>query len=148
MVLCMSPVCADFSVFLTDRLKLLSAYAVEAIVWGLPHAFGVFLNAYMQDEKYTSQRGASTLIPLIGPTSSGIMYCSGKCCAYCPPLCSRLILNSASIAASFAPISKTPSNVSLHRSDILLGRPLWRQFCDKSYCLVRFTFHDILKGSL
>ncbi|KAK7047428.1 hypothetical protein VNI00_006659 [Paramarasmius palmivorus] len=41
---------------------LLAAVIIGAVVWGLPFSFGVFLEAYLKDPKYTT---------------SGIMYCSG-----------------------------------------------------------------------
>ncbi|TDL22145.1 MFS general substrate transporter [Rickenella mellea] len=57
--------------------QLAGTFLVEAIVWGFPNSFGVFLSAYLQDPKLSSQSHASTLLPLIGTLSSGIMYCSG-----------------------------------------------------------------------
>ncbi|KAJ4471357.1 major facilitator superfamily domain-containing protein [Lentinula edodes] len=56
---------------------LTAAFVVEAIVWGFPTSFGVFLDVYLKDTKYTAQPKASSLLPLIGPVSSGIIYCSG-----------------------------------------------------------------------
>ncbi|KAJ8080227.1 hypothetical protein PM082_017057 [Marasmius tenuissimus] len=56
---------------------LTAAFFVEAIVWGFPNSFGVFLDEYLTDPKYSTQSNASSLLPLIGPLSSGIMYCSG-----------------------------------------------------------------------
>ncbi|KAJ3745449.1 major facilitator superfamily domain-containing protein [Lentinula detonsa] len=56
---------------------LTAAFFVEAVVWGFPTSFGVFLDAYLNDTRYTSQPKASSLLPLIGPVSSGIIYCSG-----------------------------------------------------------------------
>ncbi|KAL0064104.1 hypothetical protein AAF712_008964 [Marasmius tenuissimus] len=56
---------------------LTAAFFMEAIVWGFPNSFGVFLDAYLTDPKYATQSNASSLLPLIGPLSSGIMYCSG-----------------------------------------------------------------------
>jgi hypothetical protein len=85
---------------LTLCTKLAAAFAVEAIVWGFPDAFGVFLNcrnlflglsiwseqylitAYLQDPRYASQKSATSLLPLIGTLSSGIIYCSGICLSY------------------------------------------------------------------
>ncbi|KAJ7745497.1 MFS general substrate transporter [Mycena olivaceomarginata] len=52
---------------------LAAAFAVEAIVWGFPDAFGVFLNSYLQDPRYASQKSATSLLPLIGTLSSGII---------------------------------------------------------------------------
>ncbi|KAE9399210.1 hypothetical protein BT96DRAFT_994175 [Gymnopus androsaceus JB14] len=49
-----------------------AAFFIEALVWGFPDAFGVFLEAYLADPIYTSQHNASSLIPLIGPISSDI----------------------------------------------------------------------------
>ncbi|KAJ7163489.1 major facilitator superfamily domain-containing protein [Mycena crocata] len=56
---------------------LAAAFVVEAVVWGFPNAYGVFLSSYLQDPRYTSQKGATSLLPLIGTLSSGIIYCSG-----------------------------------------------------------------------
>ncbi|KAJ7506746.1 MFS general substrate transporter [Mycena galericulata] len=55
---------------------LAAAFIVDAIVWGFPSAYGVILNAYLQDSRYTSQKSATFLLPLIGTLSSGIIYCS------------------------------------------------------------------------
>ncbi|KAJ7256829.1 major facilitator superfamily domain-containing protein [Mycena haematopus] len=56
---------------------LAAAFVVEAIVWGFPNAYGVFLDAYLQDPRYASRKNAASLLPLIGTLSSGIIYCSG-----------------------------------------------------------------------
>ncbi|KAJ8080184.1 hypothetical protein PM082_017014 [Marasmius tenuissimus] len=56
---------------------LTAAFFIEAIVWGFPNSFGVYLDAYLTDPKYSAQSNAPSLLPLIGPLSSGIMYCSG-----------------------------------------------------------------------
>ncbi|KZS92901.1 MFS general substrate transporter [Sistotremastrum niveocremeum HHB9708] len=56
---------------------LAAAFFVEAIVWGFPISFGVFLEAYLKDPHYAAQPSASSLLPLIGSLSSGIIYCSG-----------------------------------------------------------------------
>ncbi|KAJ7495833.1 major facilitator superfamily domain-containing protein [Mycena galericulata] len=56
---------------------LAAAFFVEGIVWGFPNAYGVFLDAYLQDPRYNSQKSATSLLPLIGTLSSGIIYCSG-----------------------------------------------------------------------
>ncbi|KAF8172024.1 major facilitator superfamily domain-containing protein [Mycena galopus ATCC 62051] len=56
---------------------LAAAFMVEAIVWGFPNAYGVFLDAYLQDPRYDSQKSATSLLPLVGTLSSGIIYCSG-----------------------------------------------------------------------
>ncbi|KAF7314668.1 hypothetical protein MKEN_00940700 [Mycena kentingensis (nom. inval.)] len=56
---------------------LAAAFVVEAIVWGFPNAYGVFLDEYLKDPRYSSQAGSSTLLPLIGTLSSGIIYCAG-----------------------------------------------------------------------
>ncbi|KAJ3932404.1 MAG: MFS general substrate transporter [Lentinula lateritia] len=52
-----------------------ASFLIEAIVWGFPDAFGVFLDAYLTDPAYTSHPHASSLLPLIGPIASGIVYC-------------------------------------------------------------------------
>ncbi|KAJ7913560.1 major facilitator superfamily domain-containing protein [Mycena leptocephala] len=54
------------------------AFIIEAIVWGFPNAYGVFLDSYLQDPRYASQKDATSLLPLIGTLSSGIIYCSGR----------------------------------------------------------------------
>ncbi|KIY65741.1 MFS general substrate transporter [Cylindrobasidium torrendii FP15055 ss-10] len=58
---------------------LFAAFFVEGIIWGFPSAYGVFLDYYLNDPRYATQSGASTLLPIIGPISSGIIYCSGVC---------------------------------------------------------------------
>ncbi|KAF5367010.1 hypothetical protein D9758_003844 [Tetrapyrgos nigripes] len=55
---------------------LVAAFLVEAIVWGFPLSFGVFLDEYLSDPVYTSQPNARFLLPLIGPISMGVIYCS------------------------------------------------------------------------
>ncbi|KAL4250659.1 Proton-linked Monocarboxylate Transporter [Abortiporus biennis] len=56
---------------------LAAAFVADAVVWGFPNAFGVFLDAYLRDPSLTSQPRASTLLPLVGPLSTGLIYCSG-----------------------------------------------------------------------
>ncbi|KAI0086445.1 MFS general substrate transporter [Irpex rosettiformis] len=56
---------------------LAAASCIEMIVWGFPNAYGVFLIKYLDDPHWSSQRQASFLLPLVGPLSSGIMYCAG-----------------------------------------------------------------------
>ncbi|KAJ7213893.1 MFS general substrate transporter [Mycena pura] len=56
---------------------LAAAFVVETIVWGIPNAYGIFLDSYLQDPRYVSQQSATSLLPLIGTLSSGIIYCSG-----------------------------------------------------------------------
>ncbi|KAL1742539.1 major facilitator superfamily domain-containing protein [Schizophyllum fasciatum] len=58
-------------------LFLLAAFVVEAIVWSFPFTYGVFLESYLSDPTYATQSHASSLLPLIGTISSGIMYCAG-----------------------------------------------------------------------
>ena len=60
--------------------QLSSAFVVEVLVWGLPNSFGVFLSNYLRDSHLISQRDAYSVLPLIGPLSSGIMFCSGGFC--------------------------------------------------------------------
>ncbi|KAJ7125762.1 major facilitator superfamily domain-containing protein [Mycena crocata] len=55
---------------------LAAAFVVEAMVWGFPDAYGVFLDSYLKNPRYASQKNATTLLPLIGTLSSGISYCS------------------------------------------------------------------------
>ncbi|KAJ3549518.1 hypothetical protein NM688_g5169 [Phlebia brevispora] len=54
---------------------LIAAFFVEVVVWGFPNAYGAFLVDYLKNPSYATQGHASSLLPLIGPLSSGIMYC-------------------------------------------------------------------------
>ena len=54
---------------------MISAFLIEVVVWGFPNAYGAFLVDYLKDSSYASQKNAATLLPLVGPLSSGIMYC-------------------------------------------------------------------------
>ncbi|KAK7022118.1 major facilitator superfamily domain-containing protein [Favolaschia claudopus] len=65
---------------------LAAAFVVEAIVWGFPNSYGVFLDAYLQNPRYASQKSSTSLLPLIGTLSSGIIYCSGF---FITPIASR-----------------------------------------------------------
>ncbi|KAJ6504693.1 major facilitator superfamily domain-containing protein [Mycena vitilis] len=65
---------------------LAAAFVVEAIVWGFPNAYGVFLDSYLRDQRFSSQKSATSLLPLIGTLSSGIIYCSG---AFINPIAAR-----------------------------------------------------------
>ncbi|KAK7462385.1 hypothetical protein VKT23_007984 [Stygiomarasmius scandens] len=56
---------------------LVAAFFVEALVFGFPMTSGIFLDDYLHDPSYTSQPNAEFLLPLIGPTTTGIIYCSG-----------------------------------------------------------------------
>ncbi|KAJ7643747.1 major facilitator superfamily domain-containing protein [Roridomyces roridus] len=55
---------------------LAAAFVVEGVVWGFPDAYGIFLNSYLQDPRFASQKDSASLPPLIGTLSSGIIYCS------------------------------------------------------------------------
>ncbi|KAJ7121120.1 major facilitator superfamily domain-containing protein [Mycena epipterygia] len=57
---------------------LAAAFVVEGIVWGFPNAYGIFLDSYLQDPRYSSQKSATSLLPLTGTLSSGIIYCSAS----------------------------------------------------------------------
>ncbi|KAH0834962.1 hypothetical protein J3R83DRAFT_10670 [Lanmaoa asiatica] len=57
---------------------LFAAAVVEAVTWSIPFSFGILIGDYLQLPEIASQPNASTLIPLIGTLSSGIMYCSGS----------------------------------------------------------------------
>ncbi|KAH7907855.1 MFS general substrate transporter [Hygrophoropsis aurantiaca] len=59
-------------------LYLAASFIVEAIVWGYPMAYGTFLNAYLLDPQYASQPQAAISLPIVGPLSSGMIYCSGN----------------------------------------------------------------------
>ncbi|KAF9017316.1 MFS general substrate transporter [Hymenopellis radicata] len=56
---------------------LIAAFFIEAIVWGFPDAYGIILDGYFNDPRYSAQAHASTVLPLIGPVASGVMMCSG-----------------------------------------------------------------------
>ncbi|EIN12813.1 MFS general substrate transporter [Punctularia strigosozonata HHB-11173 SS5] len=58
-------------------LFLTGAFFVGALVWGFPTAYGIFLVSYTEDPRFRDQKHASSLLPLIGTLSSGIIYCSG-----------------------------------------------------------------------
>ncbi|TFY70620.1 hypothetical protein EVG20_g2379, partial [Dentipellis fragilis] len=55
---------------------LIASAVVEALVWSLPFAYGIILSAYLQEPKLASQPHATTLLPLVGTLSSGVIYCS------------------------------------------------------------------------
>jgi MCP family monocarboxylic acid transporter-like MFS transporter 10 len=57
--------------------QLLSAFIVEALVWGFPNAYGVFLLKYLEDPTWAHQKHASLLLPLVGPMASGFQYSAG-----------------------------------------------------------------------
>ncbi|KAJ7133628.1 major facilitator superfamily domain-containing protein [Mycena epipterygia] len=57
---------------------LAAAFVVQAVVWSFPNAYGIFLDSYLQDPRYSSQKSATSLLPLIGTLSSGIIYCSSS----------------------------------------------------------------------
>ncbi|KAF9265016.1 MFS general substrate transporter [Marasmius fiardii PR-910] len=65
---------------------LVAAFFVEVIIWGLANSFGVFLDVYLSNPTYATQPHASSLLPLIGPLNSGIIYCSGP---FINPIISR-----------------------------------------------------------
>ncbi|TRM63897.1 MFS general substrate transporter [Schizophyllum amplum] len=52
---------------------LAAACLVESITWGFPEAYGSFLSVYLDDPRFSSQE---TLLALVGPVASGIMYCA------------------------------------------------------------------------
>ncbi|KAL1727136.1 major facilitator superfamily domain-containing protein [Schizophyllum commune] len=54
---------------------LAGAFMVETIVWGFPTSYGTFLDAYLDDPRFKSQQNATSLLALVGPVASGIMYC-------------------------------------------------------------------------
>lgn len=82
--------CTKFShSFLCDLIRR----SVESLVWGLPVSYGgkqhrsmsmilthtsvVFLAAYLKDPVFANQPHAASLLPLIGPLCTGLMYISG-----------------------------------------------------------------------
>ncbi|KAL1686371.1 major facilitator superfamily domain-containing protein [Schizophyllum commune] len=54
---------------------LAAAFMVETIAWAFSTAYGTLLYAYMEDPTFGSQPHATSLLALIGPIGSGIMYC-------------------------------------------------------------------------
>ncbi|KAL1746886.1 major facilitator superfamily domain-containing protein [Schizophyllum fasciatum] len=54
---------------------LCAAFMVETIAWSFSTAYGTLLYAYMEDPNFGSQPHATSLLALIGPIGSGIMYC-------------------------------------------------------------------------
>jgi MCP family monocarboxylic acid transporter-like MFS transporter 10 len=48
------------------------------VIWGFSVAWGAFLEAYLRDVNLVSQPHATSLLPLIGNLSSGIMYLTSK----------------------------------------------------------------------
>ncbi|KAJ7644475.1 MFS general substrate transporter [Roridomyces roridus] len=56
---------------------LVAAFVIEAVVYGFPFAYGVFLDSYLHEPRFSSQKDATSLLPLIGTLSLGIIYCSG-----------------------------------------------------------------------
>lgn len=51
---------------------------IETIAWGFPSSYGVFLDAYLADSKWSSQPNAAYLLPLTGNLCSGLMYCTSE----------------------------------------------------------------------
>ncbi|KZP05355.1 MFS general substrate transporter [Athelia psychrophila] len=66
---------------------LTNANLKEMIVYGFPMAFGVFLAEYLRNPEYLAQPGATSLLPLIGSLSSGIINFSAGLFIY--PFISR-----------------------------------------------------------
>ena len=60
------------------HFQVVSAFLVEALIWGYPGSYGVLLTAYLQDPNFNTQSHASTLLPLVGNLCTGIMYMSGE----------------------------------------------------------------------
>ncbi|KAL1743086.1 major facilitator superfamily domain-containing protein [Schizophyllum fasciatum] len=58
-------------------LFMVAAFFIEAIAWSFPFSYGVFLESYLDNPVYASQKNAASLLPLVGTISSGIQYCSG-----------------------------------------------------------------------
>lgn len=69
----------EFYIHQAEDSLIHATYFLETIVWGFPTAFGVFLAEYLKNPIYSLQAGANSWLPLIGPLSSGIIYCSGTC---------------------------------------------------------------------
>lgn len=110
--------------------KLASAFLVEAIVWGIPYSFGIFLDAYNKDPYIANQPGASQLLPLIGNLSSGIIYCSGKSTSKMGFKLLKCIRPShIRIYLSISPIQKAPH---VDRTDLLCRKPFRSKFCEES----------------
>lgn len=56
--------------------QLAAAFMVESLVWGFPNGYGAFLANYLNDPELVNQEHGRTLLPLVGPLASGIMYCA------------------------------------------------------------------------
>ncbi|TFK52161.1 MFS general substrate transporter [Heliocybe sulcata] len=57
-------------------IQIFAAFFVQAIVWAFPNSYGVFLDAYLNDPRYASQKQSGFLLPLAGTLSTGIIYLS------------------------------------------------------------------------
>ncbi|GAA94106.1 hypothetical protein E5Q_00753 [Mixia osmundae IAM 14324] len=55
------------------HIFLLYSFVFEAVLWGLPASYGVFLDAYLRTE-LADGPNAQTLLALVGTISTGIMY--------------------------------------------------------------------------
>ncbi|GJE94721.1 MFS general substrate transporter [Phanerochaete sordida] len=69
----LAPVDRGFSAW----AMLVASCVVELFVWGFPNSSGVLLAAYLKDPLYSSQKHATSILPLVGTLCTGIMYCSG-----------------------------------------------------------------------
>ncbi|GJE97527.1 MFS general substrate transporter [Phanerochaete sordida] len=67
------PVDRGFSAWATVAASSLLGF----FVWGFPNSSGALLAAYLKDPVYTSQKGSSSILPLVGTLSTGVLYCSG-----------------------------------------------------------------------
>ncbi|KAH8823631.1 hypothetical protein DL96DRAFT_1682904 [Flagelloscypha sp. PMI_526] len=67
--------------------KLIAACIMEAVVWGFPLSYGIFLDEYLKDPRIAAQTGAHTLLPLIGTLSNGLVYLTGPIIT---PYCHRI----------------------------------------------------------
>lgn len=54
-----------------------AAALLDAVIWSVPWSYGILLDTYLQDPATTTQPHATTLLPLVGTCSSGLMFCSG-----------------------------------------------------------------------
>ncbi|KAG8803550.1 hypothetical protein FRC16_004676 [Serendipita sp. 398] len=109
---------------------LFAAFLVELIVWGFPNAFGTFLDAYLRDPTYTSQKNAHLLLPMIGTMTSGIIYCSGKLIID-STLNFRLTPFRPGHIPTHIPVSEVYKTLDVDRGCYMLRQPLRRKLHDE-----------------
>ncbi|GJE99056.1 MFS general substrate transporter [Phanerochaete sordida] len=74
---CPSPTLAPVDRGFAAWATLAASCLMGLFVFGFPNSAGVLLAAYLDDPLYTTQKNATTLLPLIGTFNMGILYCGG-----------------------------------------------------------------------